>query len=178
MTRWTGVFEQRKLTEVLDGGERNPEYGLLPAGRLEDSTDSGELVLGERVLPRWDDSACAGISRCGHARSPPLCSGNGGLSAETSARRRAPCFTVCTGYPAPRQFLHSLGAFQASPAVQAVGACARRSHRSCYKERVLPCFRSSGTRAGFVSPIQLLVFGHFVTTSRLQIGCWTTGKTT
>jgi len=30
------IVEQRKLTEVFDGNEKVPEYGLLPAGRLED----------------------------------------------------------------------------------------------------------------------------------------------
>jgi hypothetical protein len=33
------VIEQRKLTQVLDGGRRIPEYGLLPAGHLEDNSD-------------------------------------------------------------------------------------------------------------------------------------------
>ena len=35
------VIGQRKLTQVLDGGTRCPEYGLLPAGRLEDNGDWG-----------------------------------------------------------------------------------------------------------------------------------------
>lgn len=35
------VVEQRKLTEVTDGGEKVLEYGLLPAGHLEDNRDWG-----------------------------------------------------------------------------------------------------------------------------------------
>ncbi len=35
------VVEQRQLTKVLDGGEKVPEYGLLPAGHLEDNDDWG-----------------------------------------------------------------------------------------------------------------------------------------
>jgi len=35
------VVEQRRLTKVLDGGEKVPEYGLLPAGHLEDNSDWG-----------------------------------------------------------------------------------------------------------------------------------------
>jgi hypothetical protein len=33
------VVEQRKLTELRDGDQRIPEYGLLPAGHLEDNKD-------------------------------------------------------------------------------------------------------------------------------------------
>jgi hypothetical protein len=33
------VATQRKLTELLDAGEKIPEYGLLPAGHLEDNAD-------------------------------------------------------------------------------------------------------------------------------------------
>jgi len=35
------VIEQRALTRVLDGNEKIPEYGLLPAGHLEDNSDWG-----------------------------------------------------------------------------------------------------------------------------------------
>ena len=35
------VIEQRALTRLLDGDEKIPEYGLLPAGHLEDNTDWG-----------------------------------------------------------------------------------------------------------------------------------------
>ena len=35
------VTEQRALTRLLDGGEKIPEYGLLPAGHLEDNSDWG-----------------------------------------------------------------------------------------------------------------------------------------
>ncbi len=35
------VTEQRQLTKVMDGEEKCPEYGLLPAGHLEDNHDWG-----------------------------------------------------------------------------------------------------------------------------------------
>ena len=35
------IIEQRKLTQVLVTGEKIPEYGLLPAGHLEDNHDWG-----------------------------------------------------------------------------------------------------------------------------------------
>lgn len=35
------IIQQRKLTEVLDRGQRVPEYGLLPPGNLEDNRDWG-----------------------------------------------------------------------------------------------------------------------------------------
>lgn len=33
------MIQQRKLTETFEGGQKVPEYGLLPAGRLEDPPD-------------------------------------------------------------------------------------------------------------------------------------------
>jgi hypothetical protein len=35
------ILEQRKLTEVYDGQEKVPEYGLLPSARLEDPSEWG-----------------------------------------------------------------------------------------------------------------------------------------
>lgn len=35
------IIEQRALTRVMDGDEKVPEYGLLPAGHLEDNSDWG-----------------------------------------------------------------------------------------------------------------------------------------
>jgi len=35
------VIEQRRLTRIMDGDEKIPEYGLLPAGHLEDNSDWG-----------------------------------------------------------------------------------------------------------------------------------------
>jgi hypothetical protein len=35
------IIDQRKLTKVLDGAAPCPEYGLLPAGNLEDNSDWG-----------------------------------------------------------------------------------------------------------------------------------------
>ncbi len=35
------VIEERALTRILDRGEKIPEYGLLPAGHLEDNSDWG-----------------------------------------------------------------------------------------------------------------------------------------
>ncbi len=51
------IIEQRKLTQVLDAGQKIPEYGLLPADNLEDNTDWGhwfgvnaEAVRGMEML--------------------------------------------------------------------------------------------------------------------------------
>ena len=51
------IIEQRKLTQVLDNGQKIPEYGLLPADNLEDNTDWGhwfgvnaEAVRGMEML--------------------------------------------------------------------------------------------------------------------------------
>ena len=50
------MLEQRKLTEVLEGGEKVPEYGLLPAGKGEDPYDWAHWVA-------VNAEAVAGITR-------------------------------------------------------------------------------------------------------------------
>jgi hypothetical protein len=54
------VVHQRRLTEVLDHGQRIPEYGLLPAGDLEDNSDWGHWFAVNAL-------AAAGMRRLGEA---------------------------------------------------------------------------------------------------------------
>ena len=54
------VIEQRALTKILDGDEKIPEYGLLPAGHLEDNTDWGHWFA-------VNDFASAGMTALGEA---------------------------------------------------------------------------------------------------------------
>lgn len=54
------VIEQRKLTELLDHGGKIPEYGLLPAGHLEDNSDWGHWFSVNAF-------AAAGVSRLAQA---------------------------------------------------------------------------------------------------------------
>jgi hypothetical protein len=49
------IVVQRALTRVLDGGEKVPEYGLLPAGHLEDNSDWGHWFA-------VNDFAAAGLA--------------------------------------------------------------------------------------------------------------------
>lgn len=54
------VVEQRALTKILDGDEKIPEYGLLPAGHLEDNSDWGHWFA-------VNDFASAGMSALAEA---------------------------------------------------------------------------------------------------------------
>lgn len=54
------IIEQRMLTELLDHGEKIPEYGLLPAGHLEDNSDWGHWFSVNAF-------AAAGMSRLAQA---------------------------------------------------------------------------------------------------------------
>jgi hypothetical protein len=54
------VTKQRALTRVLDGDEKIPEYGLLPAGHLEDNSDWGHWFA-------VNDFASAGMTELAEA---------------------------------------------------------------------------------------------------------------
>ncbi len=54
------VIEQRALTKMTDGGEKIPEYGLLPAGHLEDNADWGHWFA-------VNDFASAGVTALAEA---------------------------------------------------------------------------------------------------------------
>ena len=54
------ITSQRRLTTVMDGEEKVPEYGLLPAGHLEDNNDWGHWFSVNAF-------ASAGLTRLGEA---------------------------------------------------------------------------------------------------------------
>jgi len=54
------IIEQRRLTQVYDGAKKAPEYGLLPAGHLEDNDDWANWFA-------VDSFAWAGMTRLAQA---------------------------------------------------------------------------------------------------------------
>ena len=153
------VFEQRKLTEVLDGGEKAPEYGLLPAGRLEDSTDWANwfsvnaFCLGG-MIRLAQALADAGMPEADHYAQETEAYRRDLREAVLRASRFAPVTRLRDNSYIPWVPSKPHQRFRLWGPVR-VGLYSR------YKERVLPCFRSSGTREVLYAPIQLLVFGAF-----------------
>ena len=153
------VIEQRKLTQVLDGDQRALEYGLLPAGRLEDSTDwaswfsiNAFALFG--MLRMAAALADANMPQADYYREQSDTYRQDIRAAVLRAARLAPVTrlrdnTYIPWVPAkPHQRFRLWGP-------QRVGLYSR------YSQRVLPCFRSSATREVLYAPIILLVCGAF-----------------
>jgi hypothetical protein len=153
------VFEQRKLTQVLDGGEKAPEYGLLPAGRLEDSTDWANW-FSVNVF------ALGGMIRLAQALADAGAPEAAHYAQETEAYRqdlRQAVLRASRSAPVTRLRDNSYIPWVPSKPHQRfrLWGPVRVGLYSRYPERVLPCFRSSATREVLYAPIQLLVFGAF-----------------
>jgi hypothetical protein len=148
------VMAQRKLTEVLDGGQRTPEYGLLPAGHLEDNSDWGHW---------FSVNAFAAVGMTGLARA---LADVGAPEAEKYAQeaaaytqdlrdavlrasRRAPVIKLRDNTyipylpPRPYQRIRLFGPL-------------RVAYYSRYPQKALPTYRLSATREVLYGPMILL----------------------
>ena len=92
------VIEQRKLTEIWDGQSRIPEYGLLPAGHLEDNSDWGHWFSVNAF-------AAAGMTRLGQALATRARRKQRNTRSRPPLTRRI-CAMPCCG---PPEWLRSSG---------------------------------------------------------------------
>jgi len=153
------VIEQRKLTQVLDGGENVPEYGLLPAGHLEDNSDWGHWFSVNAF-------AAAGMNRLAQAladvgapeaeryRQEAAAYTRDLREAVLRAARLAPVIrlrdnTYVPYVPTrPYQRIRLFGPL-------------RVGYYSRYPEKMLPTYRLSATREVLYGPMILLSTGVF-----------------
>ncbi len=153
------VIEQRALTKMTDGGEKIPEYGLLPAGHLEDNADWGYWFA-------VNDFASAGMTALAEALADV-----GDPDAARYAREAA----------AYRQDLRDaiLRAAQAAPVVRLrdhtyipwfgprpyerirLYGPIRVAYYTRYPEKVLPIYRLSETREILYGPMIHLTMNIF-----------------
>ncbi|PYV26662.1 MAG: hypothetical protein DMG24_06560 [Acidobacteria bacterium] len=110
------IIEQRKLTELTEGGEKVPEYGLLPAGHLEDNQDWGHWFA-------VNDQAGSSFGGRRRGRSPAICRRGGVVHAGPAGRRNSRLRAIARRTSARRR-LRALGAAAALPAVPVVRAAA------------------------------------------------------
>lgn len=153
------VIRQRKLTELHDGGEKIPEYGLLPAGHLEDNADWGHWFAVNAL-------AAAGMTRLAQALEEAG-DPSAGLYAQEAqaytqdlreavlrAARRAPVIrlrdnTYVPYVPTrPYQRIRHFGPL-------------RVAYYSRYPEKVLPTYRLSATREVLYGAMLLLSMDTF-----------------
>jgi hypothetical protein len=153
------VFEQRKDTELKDGGEPIPEYGLLPAGHLEDNDDwghwfsvnafaaAGTTRLGEALAEIGDPSAAhyaqEATSYTKDLRAAVT------RASQISAVVRLRDNTYVPYVPTrPYQRIRLFGPTQVA-------------YYSRYPQKVLPTYRGSATREVLYGPMILLSTGIF-----------------
>jgi hypothetical protein len=151
------VFEQRKYTELEEGGEPIPEYGLLPAGHLEDNDDWGHwfsvnafAAVGAarlaEALADVGDPATAHYAREAAAYTADL------RAAVARASQQAAVVRLRDGTYAPYvptrpyQRVRSFGP-------------SRVAYYSRYPQKVLPTYRLSATREVLYGPMILLSTG-------------------
>ena len=153
------VFEQRKYTELNDRGEPIPEYGLLPAGHLEDNDDwghwfsvnafaaAGATRLGEALAEIGDPAAAY------YVREAALYT-NDLRAAVTRASQISPVVRLRDNTYAPYvptrpyQRIRLFGPL-------------RVAYYSRYPEKVLPTYRLSATREVLYGPMILFSMGIF-----------------
>ena len=153
------AVEQRKLTQVMDQGRRVPEYGLLPAGHLEDNDDWGHWYSVNAF-------AAAGMTGFGQSATEV-----GAPDADRYTREAA----------AYTQDLQEavLAAARLSPVIKLrdntyvpylptrpyqrirLFGPIRVAYYSRYPQKVLPTYRLSATREVLYGPMILLATGIF-----------------
>jgi hypothetical protein len=153
------IIEQRKLTQLLDSRDKIPEYGLLPAGNLEDNKDWGNWFSVNAfalagMIRLAQALADAGAPDASHYDDEAQAYRQDIREAVLRASRLAPVTqlrnnTYIPWVPSkPHQRFRLFGP-------------ARVALYSRYLEKVYPCLRASATREVLYSPVLLLVCGVF-----------------
>jgi hypothetical protein len=148
------VIEQRKLTEVLDGREKVPEYGLLPAGHLEDNDDWGHWFSVNGFAAAGMTRLAQALAEVGDAQAAHYAEEAAAYTADirdavVRAARLAPVIrlrdnTYVPYVPTrPYQRIRLFGPI-------------RVAYYSRYPQKALPTYRLSATREVLYGPMILL----------------------
>lgn len=153
------IIEERKLTQRLDGGEKIPEYGLLPAGHLEDNADWGHWFSVNAF-------AAAGMARMAQALADIGAPEASRYSQEAGAYTRDLREAVERAYraaPVIRLRDNTYVPYIPTRPYQRIRLFGpiRVSYYSRYPQKVLPTYRLSATREVLYGPMILLTTGVF-----------------
>jgi hypothetical protein len=148
------VAEQRKLTKVLDQGEKVPEYGLLPAGHLEDNDDWGHWFSVNAF-------AAAGMTRLAQALADtgdPAAALYAEEAASYTKDLREAVLRAARLAPVIRLRDNTYAPYVPTRAYQRIRLFGpiRVAYYSRYPEKVLPTYRLSATREVLYGPMILL----------------------
>ena len=153
------VAQQRRLTMMADGDDRIPEYGLLPAGHLEDNQDWGHWFSVNAF-------ASAGMTRLGEAMLDIGHPDAERIRREAAAYREDLRSAVLRATQlAPVQRLRNNTYVPYVPVrphqrIRLFGPI-RVAYYDRYPEKVLPTYRLSATREVLYGPMILLYTGVF-----------------
>lgn len=148
------VVEQRKLTMLRDGNQRIPEYGLLPAGRLEDNEDWGHWFSVNAF-------AAAGMTSLARALADAGAPEAGKYAQEASAYTadlRDAVLQASRLSPVIRLRDNTYIAYVPTRPYQRIRLFGplRVAYYSRYPQKVLPTYRLSATREVLYGPMILL----------------------
>jgi hypothetical protein len=151
------VFEQRKYTELDDRGEPIPEYGLLPAGHLEDNDDWGHWFAVNAF-------AAAGTTRLGEALAEigdPSAAHYAQEGASYTRDLRAAVTRASQISPVVRLRDNTYVPYVPTRPYQRIRLFGptRVAFYSRYPQKVLPTYRLSATREVLYGPMILLSLG-------------------
>jgi hypothetical protein len=155
------VVEQRKLTQLLDGDRRIAEYGLLPAGHLEDNEDWGHWFSVNAFAATGMTSLAKALADAGAPEAEKYGQEAAAYiedlrDAVVRASRLAPVIrlrdnTYIPYLPTrPYQRIRLFGPI-------------RVAYYSRYRQKVLPTYRLSATREVLYGPMILLATDVFHT---------------
>jgi hypothetical protein len=149
------MIEQRELTQVLDAGDKIPEYGLLPAGKMEDPNDWGHWVA-------VNAEAVAGITRLGQALSDIGAPEAAHYVEQAAAYRqdlREAVIRATRSAAVVRLRDNTYVPYVPTRVYQRIREFGpiRVGYYSRYQRKVLPLYRLSATREVYSGPIVLLL---------------------
>ncbi len=148
------VVKERQLTELRDAGEKIPEYGLLPAGHLEDNDDWGHWFSVNAL-------AAAGMTRLAQALSDAGDPSAGQYAQEASAYTqdlRDAVLRATRIAPVVRLRDNTYIPYVPTRPYQRIRLFGplRVGYYSRYPVKVLPTYRLSATREALYGPMILL----------------------
>lgn len=153
------VIAQRKLTQILDGDEKIPEYGLLPAGHLEDNDDWGHWFSVNAF-------ASAGMTRLAQALADLGAPEAARYAQEAAAYAKDLRGAVTRAYraaPVIRLRDNTYVPYVPTRPYQRIRLFGptRVAYYSRYPQKVLPTYRLSAIREVLYGPMILLTTGIF-----------------
>lgn len=155
--RW--ILEQRRLTQVMAEGEPCPEYGLLPAGHLEDNHDWGHWFSVNAYASLGLDGLARALSDVGDPEAAFF-------ARESALYRqdlRRAVLRAAAAAPVVRLRDNTWVPYVPTRVHQRIRLFgpARTGFYSRYPEKVLPTYRLSATRELLYGPLILLETGVF-----------------